>query len=325
MSEPMSSGEIEDVLSSIRRLVSEDLRPVSKGTGAAKPAIPEAGKLLLTPALRVVSTQEAAPKAAPAAPKAEKPLEAVEESLIEETLELSAPDLSADDRDARASLAPGAASNAAPKTAPKTAPGAASRVRADAPADEDWLPESNEDEAAFPGWAAAPQGGAKAGAAEAPSDITRVVSEIAAGVADAEDDWEPETGDSPVASMAWQAPEWVEEAELVEESQAAKKALSDQAEAAAVAEIAARAAQAEAEAQAKAKAEATKPAASDSAPEEDIFAEDEGYFDETVLRDLVRDLIREELSGTLGERITRNVRKLVRAEINRALTARDFD
>ena len=36
-------------------------------------------------------------------------------------------------------------------------------------------------------------------------------------------------------------------------------------------------------------------------------------------------LIREELSGTLGERITRNVRKLVRAEINRALTARDFD
>lgn len=48
-------------------------------------------------------------------------------------------------------------------------------------------------------------------------------------------------------------------------------------------------------------------------------------FDEAVLRDLVRDILREELAGALGERITRNVRKLVRAEIARALAARDFD
>ena len=48
-------------------------------------------------------------------------------------------------------------------------------------------------------------------------------------------------------------------------------------------------------------------------------------YDEEVLRDLVRDLIREELHGGLGERITRNVRKLVRAEIARALATRDFD
>jgi hypothetical protein len=31
------------------------------------------------------------------------------------------------------------------------------------------------------------------------------------------------------------------------------------------------------------------------------------------------------LAGALGERITRNVRKLVRVEINRALTAREFE
>ncbi len=48
-------------------------------------------------------------------------------------------------------------------------------------------------------------------------------------------------------------------------------------------------------------------------------------FDEAVLRDLVRDLIREELQGALGERITRNVRKLVRAELNRALAVHDFE
>jgi cell pole-organizing protein PopZ len=46
-------------------------------------------------------------------------------------------------------------------------------------------------------------------------------------------------------------------------------------------------------------------------------------FDEEVLRDLVRDLIREELQGQLGERITRNIRKLVRAEIARALAVQD--
>jgi hypothetical protein len=45
MSEPMSSLEIEDVLASIRRLVSDDLRPANR---------PSPSKLILTPALRVV-------------------------------------------------------------------------------------------------------------------------------------------------------------------------------------------------------------------------------------------------------------------------------
>ena len=77
MSEPLTSHEIEDVLSSIRRLVSEDLRPAARAAGlatglsapapAAAAAAPdagaEAGKLLLTPALRVVP--EAPPVPAP--------------------------------------------------------------------------------------------------------------------------------------------------------------------------------------------------------------------------------------------------------------------
>ena len=46
--------------------------------------------------------------------------------------------------------------------------------------------------------------------------------------------------------------------------------------------------------------------------------------DEEALRLLVGRLIRDELQGELGERITRNVRKLVRKEILRALTARDL-
>jgi len=47
--------------------------------------------------------------------------------------------------------------------------------------------------------------------------------------------------------------------------------------------------------------------------------------DQVMLRDLVQRVLREELEGPLGERITRNVRKLVRAEIARALMLRDQD
>ncbi len=47
-------------------------------------------------------------------------------------------------------------------------------------------------------------------------------------------------------------------------------------------------------------------------------------IDDALLRDLIRDVLREELRGELGERITRNVRKLVRAELARALAARDL-
>ncbi len=48
-------------------------------------------------------------------------------------------------------------------------------------------------------------------------------------------------------------------------------------------------------------------------------------LDEHALQEIVRQTLRAELKGELGERITRNVRKLVRAEINRAFMARDLD
>lgn len=52
---------------------------------------------------------------------------------------------------------------------------------------------------------------------------------------------------------------------------------------------------------------------------------DEAVLDEESLRDLVVEIVRQELQGTMGQRITRNVRKLVRQEINRALASRDLD
>ena len=47
--------------------------------------------------------------------------------------------------------------------------------------------------------------------------------------------------------------------------------------------------------------------------------------DAQLLREIVADIVRQELQGPLGERITRSVRMLVRREINRALESRDFE
>lgn len=48
-------------------------------------------------------------------------------------------------------------------------------------------------------------------------------------------------------------------------------------------------------------------------------------MDQQALRALIADVVREELQGALGERITRNVRKMVRREIHRALAAQELD
>ncbi|MEM9754944.1 MAG: hypothetical protein AAF914_03065 [Pseudomonadota bacterium] len=53
--------------------------------------------------------------------------------------------------------------------------------------------------------------------------------------------------------------------------------------------------------------------------------DDLGVLDEEALRELVAQVVREELQGALGQRITRNVRKMVRREIRLALAADDFD
>lgn len=52
---------------------------------------------------------------------------------------------------------------------------------------------------------------------------------------------------------------------------------------------------------------------------------DDAILDEDALRELVGQLVRQELQGDLGERITRNVRKLVRREIQIALAARSLE
>lgn len=54
-----------------------------------------------------------------------------------------------------------------------------------------------------------------------------------------------------------------------------------------------------------------------------VDAEVAPFQDEVALRKMVGEIIREELQGELGERITRNVRKLIRHEIEASIKAKD--
>lgn len=51
----------------------------------------------------------------------------------------------------------------------------------------------------------------------------------------------------------------------------------------------------------------------------------DGFVDEEALREIISEVVREELQGEMGVRITRNVRKLVRREIRLALAAQDIE
>ena len=50
----------------------------------------------------------------------------------------------------------------------------------------------------------------------------------------------------------------------------------------------------------------------------------ETVIDEDALAEMVARIVRQELQGELGERITRNIRKLVRAEVARELQMRNL-
>ncbi|WP_341862177.1 hypothetical protein [Gymnodinialimonas sp. 57CJ19] len=52
---------------------------------------------------------------------------------------------------------------------------------------------------------------------------------------------------------------------------------------------------------------------------------DEGLLDEDTLREIIVEVVREELQGVLGQRITRNVRKMVRREIRLAMAAEGLE
>lgn len=270
MSEPMSSTEIEDVLSSIRRLVSDDMRP------APKLAASVGDKLILTPALRVVQTEAEMAEPLPAAVSDPVPMfvavprvhlmDAPRGGLGDVVASVGAAvDASPDDWEAEVG-------DSAPQ------PDIAAANPWALPVEEDF---AAHDVLAEPPLAAAPHDHFEYHAAEAtlPAQTPAWAQED-----DVTQDDEAEAPAAPLHGTVEPDPVW-----------------ADAAEASVLAAL-----------------------AEPDAAEEDAF-DQAMRFDEDVLRELVRDMLREELAGKMGERITRNIRKLVRAEIARALAAQEFE
>lgn len=263
MSDPVTNVEIEDVLSSIRRLVSESGgTPAEPKKPAAAPVVsraepePEAGpatldpdtldKLVLTPSLRVADAPEAAEadqeSAAQAEPEAKEPIAETNDAPGDEA-------------------AAGPAPEATEETSPEPEPEA--EAQAEAQADSDSLKDR--------------------------------IQQLETAVSAQEGEWEEEDVSE---ALVW------EDHSTEEATPAGPLGAEEYSEA--------------------------QMAEAQSAPQEDDAAfdfmnADEALLDEDTLREMVSEIVRQELQGALGERITRNVRKLVRREIHRALMAQEFE
>ena len=280
MSDPMTNSDIEDVLSSIRRLVSQDQSDAASDTrpDAARDSDDAGrGRLLLTPAQRV-----------------------------------------AEARDAGASASSGANSPSAPESASEAA------------AEEPPPPEAGETRAS----------------------LEKTIAELEAAVSVYEEEWEPDGSEAaavpPAASE--DGPEHLAATQMQEPDAQAEPAPPSEAQAPDAPQPDDSAGPAQREQPDNVwpftvEKRVQGGTAADEAPVRDPLGagnfastpvtaqlsepgdEDdlEAVLDEETLRDLVAEIVREELQGELGERITRNVRKLVRSEIARALASRTLE
>lgn len=349
MSDPVSQAEIEDVLSSIRRLVSEDGR-VSPKPSPVQAAPKAASRLVLTPALRVAETTpstEPAPavademtgfdsvskdapveeaqvtelqaEEAPAAVASPIVSEAdaagippVEESAEVDNDEVEAVSSSATQSETRHDAEDIAAvddlssdMDSGPTAAPWHDPQATLyQAAASGAEEEDDTAQTGE----FPDEESLAELSQEALAAnsERVSAVVQKIAELEAKVAHTQGQWEPDGASSdPYAGTNIETLEWTDHIEDTAEENADQMGYAVDAE------------------------DETLRVAEEAVIDEtletiDNLTAEEGYLDEESLRELVAEIVRSELQGALGERITRNVRKLVRREIQRALAAQDL-
>lgn len=305
MSDPIKQMEIEDVLSSIRRLVADEV---------AERAVPEALNVdddLLDPV-------------------EESPAEAAEDSPTEKlvlTAALRVPEAAGEEDTAESDEAPEAQESETAEAETDGTDDAPAMPEAEEASEDDaheghTEPETTDADEEAPADTIPQQ--AQADAWEEISLEDRI-AELEAAVSDRDEDWEPDGSEEMQAediqftslrasfSEVKETPQEPVE-DLVADDTVAEPAAQEEDAAASSAS----------EAQTEAEAEEAQEAAQDEGAS-NMFEEESDVMDEEMLRQLVTDIVREELQGTLGERITRNVRKLVRREINTLLATRDFD
>ncbi|MFP4275010.1 MAG: hypothetical protein ACLFRU_08285 [Paracoccaceae bacterium] len=297
MSDPVSQSEIEDVLASIRRLVAEGGRS-GEPAGHGQPKAPGSEKLVLTPALRVAEPDDPpisdsagqAPWAHPEADSPDKPVPQPER--VEDDPERPSaaqgpaePDGPAADEPAQGPEPEHLAVEEAVLADLSEMPGAEDAVSADGPAPD---PASQEPRA--------PETGQDEQRSRTES-LESKIAELETMIGGTAEDWESE-GDEPHRFPAAPTLDWEDHApgETDDETSGPGGQMSD----------------------------ADMPG---KGAERDLGLLDDAdtVIDEEMLRDMVTEIVRQELQGALGERITRNVRKLVRREIHRALAAQDLE
>lgn len=315
MSDPVTHAEIEDVLSSIRRLVSEDGQPT-------QPAPKPAGRLVLTPALRVRERPEPAPdrelaegEAARDDASSDGAAAALEHLAGPDCLQLKRADVvSTSESGADSSVGNGPEQPGRTPGGPSATAGippAAAEQAVDAPGGEAQDPEapwSNPRATLFSAaTAASPVNADVDTAGRRAASVLQKIAELEAKVARAPGDWEPDGNPRDAfsgtanGSIAWQdEPEPEGEVEASAAAQPEDRSGSDP----------------------DTDRDMAEAALTDTALES--LPPDAAYHDEDSLRELVSAIVREELQGALGERITRNVRKLVRREIHRVLATQDL-
>lgn len=350
MAEPMSSNEIEDVMSSIRRLVAQDLKPADRASLAA--VVDATQKLVLAPEQRV---EEAPAKFAtvrrPSRRAAFPPVDAVLDGVADVSgiVRAGSPLMREDDfalGEQQALLA----AELMKQEAQRAADAAAAQI------------DQIEDIAIAPVFGAKPLGDEILPQQSAISDVHLSVRDemLSQPVGYGEDDTpfaqndedgftiNPDArlfdvaknafaGDSMTAALA---PSWLDTepddvgqgddtSASVDPAEGGAQSLhgtiepdpawADAAEARVIAELAGETVEEEIFAQVKDAFRDQRFAA------QSMHSAPEVLFDEDTLRAMVQTIFREEMAGTMGERITRNIRKLVRAEVSRMLAAQDLE
>lgn len=333
MSDPVTNVEIEDVLSSIRRLVSDgdkartrDSAPVQETPDVVEEAAVEPEsfdaphedtppsdskieKLVLTPAFLVVDGDNEPATAAPHADQHDAKDEQDDPSKGEDTAHddhEEHDDHSSDDDD-----------------------------ESPLPLTEMVWDETGEDDSGEDGTVSEDEGTDR-------SDLVATIAELEAAISRDTDEYEPDGSEEMSETIAWPGTiarqfDNVEEAEPADEAgddididdQTVEDGSDDDPSNEAV----------EPEFHHIGSSDDAGAAAQDQRAEpddveQDLYGDDDLdglldvgglQIDEDALRDLVADVVRQELTGPLGERITRNVRKLVRREIYRILSSQEFD
>lgn len=318
MSDPVTNAEIEDVLSSIRRLVSENAVTEPTATQPTMQSVEEQSepdqqghsdtqrapveKLVLTPDFRVHEGLTLSDDAV--VDEVEAQLENTHDVTGDRFADAPSDDVSPEPEEAR-------------ETDPwqdqsKGASDSAETPDFDQPAADQPLPLTSEELVETPD--------ATTDKVEWPSEIQTApqsedagpledrVAELEAAVSDSSVEFEPDLGDAVedmgpavfLRQRAEQAPEaeqnWDEVAAEVSDFVDAERAIDGTA------------------------------VEEDSEDNDLNLGDDEDtLIDEDMLRDLVVRLVREELQGAVGEKITRSVRRLVRREVERAITLKGLE